>query len=61
MAEGLSAAEVGKEIGEHSERAAHNGSEDRGDRLLSITEALLLLGPTSDTDLRRRFGCSVSR
>lgn len=42
MAEGLSAAEVGKEIGEHSERAAHNGSEDRGDRLLSITEALLL-------------------
>ncbi len=42
MAEGLSAAEVGKEIGEHGEHAAHAGSGDRRDRLLSITEALLL-------------------
>jgi hypothetical protein len=42
MAEGLSAAEVGKEIGEHKGHAAHAGSGDRRDRLLSITEALLL-------------------
>ncbi len=42
MAEGLSAAEVGKEIGEHGQHAAHAGSGDRRDRLLSITEALLL-------------------
>ncbi len=39
MAEGLSAAEVGKEIGEHG---AHAGSGDHHDRLLSIVEALLL-------------------
>jgi hypothetical protein len=42
VAEGLSAAEVGKEIGEHGKHAAHSGAEDRRDRLLSITEALLL-------------------
>jgi hypothetical protein len=47
MAEGLSAAEVGKEIGEHKGHAAHaahagSGEGDRRDRLLSITEALLL-------------------
>jgi hypothetical protein len=41
VAEGLSASEVGKEIGEHRKHAAHtNGS--RHDRLLSIVEALLL-------------------
>jgi hypothetical protein len=42
VAEGLSPAEVGKEIGEHGKHAAHGGDEDRRDRLLSITEALLL-------------------
>jgi hypothetical protein len=44
VAEGLSAAEVGKEIGEHGERTQgeHSDAEDRRDRLLSITEALLL-------------------
>jgi hypothetical protein len=41
VAEGLSAAEVGKEIGGHREHAAA-GARDRRDRLLSITEALLL-------------------
>jgi hypothetical protein len=41
MAEGLSASEVGKEIGEHQH--AHEASpKDRRDRLLSVTEALLL-------------------
>jgi hypothetical protein len=39
MAEGLSASEVGKEIGEH---AKHSGAHDRRDRLISITEAALL-------------------
>jgi hypothetical protein len=38
MAEGLSAAEVGKEIGTHAQHAAH----ERRDQLLSITEAVLL-------------------
>lgn len=38
MAEGLSASEVGKEIGVHAKRAAH----ERRDRLLSIAEAVLL-------------------
>jgi hypothetical protein len=42
MPEGLSPAEVGKEIGEHGKHAAHSETEDRRDRLLSITEALLL-------------------
>ncbi len=41
MAEGLSAAEVGKEIGEHG-KDAHDAAADRRDRVLSITEALLL-------------------
>src|SRR5580765_8940493 len=39
MAEGLSASEVGKEISEH---AKHAGPHERRDRLISITEALLL-------------------
>ncbi|HTA34539.1 MAG TPA: hypothetical protein VK721_14060 [Solirubrobacteraceae bacterium] len=45
MAEGLSAAEVGKEIGELGAHHAHHAdadAEERRDRLLSITEALLL-------------------
>lgn len=42
MAEGLSAAEVGKEIGEHGKHGGHEGAADHRDRLLSITEALLL-------------------
>jgi hypothetical protein len=43
VAEGLSASEVGKEIGEHKKHAAeHAEAEDRRDRLLSVTEALLL-------------------
>lgn len=41
MAEGLSATEVGKEIGEHK-HAAEAAPKDRRDRLLSVTEALLL-------------------
>jgi hypothetical protein len=42
VAEGLSAAEVGKEIGSHRTHGGHTSSHDRHDRLLSITEALLL-------------------
>lgn len=42
MPEGLSPAEVGKEIGEHGKHASEEGDGDRRDRLLSITEALLL-------------------
>ncbi len=42
MAEGLSASEVGKEIGEHNHAAAEEPPKDRRDRLLSITEAILL-------------------
>jgi hypothetical protein len=49
MPEGLSAAEVGKEIAEHREHAEHaeHGehpppSHVRRDRLLSIVEAVLL-------------------
>ena len=44
MPEGLSASEVGKEIGEHSKAAAEHEqpSRSRRDRLLSITEAVLL-------------------
>lgn len=42
MPEGLSPAEVGKEIGEHGKHSAEAGDDDRRDRLLSITEALLL-------------------
>jgi len=39
VAEGLSAVEVGKEIAEH---AKHAPARDRHDRIISITEALLL-------------------
>jgi hypothetical protein len=39
VAEGLSAAEVGKQIGEHHEQSR---DRDRRDRALSVTEALLL-------------------
>ncbi len=42
MAEGLSAAEVGKEIGEHAKHSGDHGGADRRNRLLSIVEALLL-------------------
>jgi hypothetical protein len=42
VAEGLSASEVGKEIGEHKKHAAEHTEGDRRDRLLSVTEALLL-------------------
>ena len=44
MPEGLSAAEVGKEIAEHKKHAEHGEDEplDRGERLLSIIEAVLL-------------------
>jgi hypothetical protein len=42
MAEGLSASEVGKEIGEHKHAAAEEPPKDGRDRLLSITEAILL-------------------
>jgi hypothetical protein len=42
MAEGLSAAEVGKEIGEHKKHPAHGEAQDRRERMLSVTEALLL-------------------
>ena len=46
MPEGLSPAEVGKEIAEHKKRAAERGAEqERGnkhDRVLSIVEALVL-------------------
>jgi hypothetical protein len=42
MAEGLSAAEVGKEIGEHGRHGADGADGDRHSRLLSITEAVLL-------------------
>jgi hypothetical protein len=42
VAEGLSAAEVGKEIGSHRTHRGQTSSQDRHDRLLSITEALLL-------------------
>jgi len=42
MAEGLSAVEVGKEIGEHAKHSGDDSGADRRDRLLSIVEALLL-------------------
>jgi hypothetical protein len=41
VAEGLSAAEVGKEIGEHK-HSAEAEEKDRRDRILSVLEALLL-------------------
>jgi hypothetical protein len=42
LPEGLSAAEVGKEIAEHKKHAAADKGEDGHDRWLSILEALLL-------------------
>src|SRR6476469_7562287 len=46
MPEGLSAAEVGKEIAEHREHAEHGGHGTQGhsrhDRVISIAEAALL-------------------
>ena len=42
MPEGLSAAEVGKEIAEHKKHAAADKDDDHHDRWLSIVEALLL-------------------
>ena len=42
MPEGLSAAEVGKEIAEHKKHAATDKHDDHHDRWLSIVEALLL-------------------
>ncbi|MGZ6639497.1 MAG: hypothetical protein ACXVII_42540, partial [Solirubrobacteraceae bacterium] len=42
MPEGLSAAEVGKEIAEHKKHAATDQHDDHHDRWLSIVEALLL-------------------
>lgn len=42
MPEGLSAAEVGKEIGEHQKHAARDEGDDQRDRWLSILEAVLL-------------------
>jgi hypothetical protein len=40
--EGLSAAEVGKEIAEHNKHAADHAASDRHDRVISIIEALAL-------------------
>jgi hypothetical protein len=40
VSEGLSAGEVGKEIGDHREHATH--ARDRHDRILSIVEAVIL-------------------
>ena len=42
MPEGLSAAEVGKEIAEHKKHAAADHDDDNNDRWLSILEAVLL-------------------
>ncbi len=42
MPEGLSAVEVGKEIGEHAKRSGDDGGADRHDRMISILEAVLL-------------------
>jgi hypothetical protein len=42
MPDSLSVGDVGKEIGEHQTRTKETGGGDRRDRLLSITEALLL-------------------
>jgi hypothetical protein len=42
MPEGLSATEVGKEIGEHARHAGEHGERHRHDRLISIVEAVLL-------------------
>ena len=42
LPEGFSATEVGKEIGEHAKHTRGHGEGHRHDRLISITEALLL-------------------
>jgi hypothetical protein len=42
MAEGLSPAEVGQEIGHHAQHSAHSGPTSRQDRMISISEAVLL-------------------
>jgi hypothetical protein len=42
MPEGLSAAEAGKEVAEHAKHAAEHPVHERRDRLLSISEAVLL-------------------
>ena len=42
MPEGLSAIEVGKEIGEHAEQPRAHGEDGRGHRLVSVMGALLL-------------------
>ena len=42
MPEGLSATEVGKEIGEHAKHANGHTEKSRHDRLISIAEAVLL-------------------
>jgi hypothetical protein len=42
LPEGLSATEVGKEIGQHAEHARHGGEISGRDRLISIVEAVLL-------------------
>jgi hypothetical protein len=42
VAEGLSPAEVGKEIGEHGKHAEHAEHQERPDRVLTIIEAVLL-------------------
>lgn len=42
MPEGLSATEVGKEIGEHAKHGKEHGEADRRARLIPITEAVLL-------------------
>ena len=42
MPEGLSAAEVGKEIGEHARHGGRHAGRDRHGRLISIAEAVLL-------------------
>ncbi len=39
---GLSAAEAGKELGEHAKHAQHRGDEHRHDRLITIAEAVIL-------------------
>ena len=42
MPEGLSATEVGKEIGEHAKREGEHGGGRHHDRLISVAEAVLL-------------------
>jgi hypothetical protein len=40
--EGLSASEVGRDIGHHKDHSGANGPADRRDRTLAVIEALLL-------------------